>query len=602
MKQPILTRWLVMLGVLAWLVSCKPEADFRPLDTFFHYQRITEIAIDTTVQKDFIAGIDRIDVPLALLYAKDADGNRIDLPDHLVQYLWEEVPLPDNHFRFTERGTYAIRAKFGQVLSAPVTFRVHGHQDIKLRLSVDYQRAGQPYHGTYVADSLTTARFSIGAWIGNKPIQDRSGARLYVNDSPLPDTLFTTRHPGLYTFKVRWQSIESNAIVLDARSPVKRLVIDLGLDARYFYADGKTRLTVELTALDENDRPMRPTPDLTLTQNGVNIPSGSVLSTQEVRAFTFRATGYGLTNQQVTINSVRDETFRVVRLPVIFHVNTSAYPAFTEKKVADMLAQVTQIYRGQYGVERPRAFNSADAYVEFYAAETDPAGRPLPQKGIDAVPLPQRKYTYYKSEDMKVLTDEAWKYYWNPDYYLNVWVTQIEEGFSFAYFPAWSTNLEGTSSYTKPEQPNYTFGTFFNYDHTAGVLAHELGHNLALDHVFSGAGYELNGCSATDPDECDDTPYYDRTAYQASMGSNPYQRTACDGTHFISSNVMDYFHTYENSFTRDQRRRMRHTLDKAYWLPTRFNNPNAPNGRAGLRVPNGYIQKPSQTVNMKRAI
>ena len=96
-------------------------------------------------------------------------------------------------------------------------------------------------------------------------------------------------------------------------------------------------------------------------------------------------------------------------------------------------------------------------------------------------------------------------------------------------------------------------------------LAHELGHYLGLRHAFYREGNDTD-------DYCDDTPNYDRTAYETTMQKNaPWeeriQRIAFDGTPFISTNIMDYDYGWKNLFTPDQRARVRHVLEYSPLIP-----------------------------------
>ena len=100
------------------------------------------------------------------------------------------------------------------------------------------------------------------------------------------------------------------------------------------------------------------------------------------------------------------------------------------------------------------------------------------------------------------------------------------------------------------------------------TLAHELGHYLGLYHVFS-----EKECEETD--YCDDTPNYNRTAYLNGLAelTPPYnfqevvQRTSCEGLLFISTNIMDYYYSYQNQFTENQRARVRHVLENSPLVP-----------------------------------
>ncbi len=130
-----------------------------------------------------------------------------------------------------------------------------------------------------------------------------------------------------------------------------------------------------------------------------------------------------------------------------------------------------------------------------------------------------------------------------------------------------------SASRTSPDLP---YGIYLNQSDVSNTrsstLAHEAGHVLGLNHIFDGNGDESKACSTTDPDYCADTPYYDRALYMDNYRSLRQRRTACDGSSFVSTNIMDYYLGYENSLTRNQRDRIQHTLSYGLWLPSPANN------------------------------
>ena len=117
-----------------------------------------------------------------------------------------------------------------------------------------------------------------------------------------------------------------------------------------------------------------------------------------------------------------------------------------------------------------------------------------------------------------------------------------------------------------------------SYDVTV-TLAHELGHYLGLHHVFSETktGDLINTCR--DTDYCEDTPSYDKQAYDADYeyvrNYEPQnytfeylvKRTSCSEKTFISHNIMDYSVSYSDQFTQDQRDRIRHVLNYSPLIP-----------------------------------
>ena len=94
------------------------------------------------------------------------------------------------------------------------------------------------------------------------------------------------------------------------------------------------------------------------------------------------------------------------------------------------------------------------------------------------------------------------------------------------------------------------------------------GHYLGLFHVFSG------GDNGQTTDYCEDTPDYDRPAYDTWLASvsrltfaQAAQRQDRNGTTFTSYNIMDYYYSYRDRITPDQRARIRHVLDYSPLIP-----------------------------------
>lgn len=134
------------------------------------------------------------------------------------------------------------------------------------------------------------------------------------------------------------------------------------------------------------------------------------------------------------------------------------------------------------------------------------------------------------------------------------------------YFDA-DEMLEGCRKLTRPDTAT---GIFLNaisliYANGPMAFAHEAGHFLGLEHVF-------------DPgdDFCDDTPWYDYDAHWTATGGDiVLHRTGCNGEIFWSDNIMDYDYGFMTGLTPDQVRRIRYTLQYAYFIP----------GEAGKEVP-----------------
>jgi hypothetical protein len=278
--------------------------------------------------------------------------------------------------------------------------------------------------------------------------------------------------------------------------------------------------------------------------------------------------------------------FSLVRIPVVFHTVNST---LSSSQINRLLQGMTDAFRNRWNpYNGSKDKNAVDSFIEFYAADVNPSGRALAVPGLDAVTSSRQSFTSEQA------VDNAWGSYWNPKRYLNVWIYSIDRDESlsgFAYISPVTRSLAGSRLISASRiNPDLPYGIFYNKDDVNNVrsstLAHEAGHMLGLHHVFDGNGDEHRGCSSTDPDYCADTPFYDRKSYMDSYRTLRAQRQACDGTSYESNNIMDYYLSYENTFTRQQRERIRHTITYGQWVP----QPAGAGSRQGAE--DGYIKKP----------
>ena len=308
------------------------------------------------------------------------------------------------------------------------------------------------------------------------------------------------------------------------------------------------------------------------------------------------------------------------QLPVIFHVlyqdKDDATQYIPAPRLRSLLQYVNEIYRGGiYG-------KSANMGLRFVLAERDENGRALPTPGVEYV-----RYTgEYPIDEEAFMSDRAnTKYMWDPNEYINVMMYHFKSGgdgevLGLSHMPLTikaDHQLEGLqtvdrkyiskrqlgnilcSSINSVYAGRSTDGGYFQSNrYTDGqhrtmtlvptdivvTLAHELGHYLGLFHIFTeNVGRDAKGeifnvvDSCADTDHCKDTPSYNRKEYnnflRDYMLTTPHQkmdanyligRHACDGSKFLSANVMDYSFTMGYKFSADQKARVRHVL---YYSP-----------------------------------
>lgn len=293
-------------------------------------------------------------------------------------------------------------------------------------------------------------------------------------------------------------------------------------------------------------------------------------------------------------------------IPVIFHVfyqdKNDPLQYVEQSRLAEILNQVNKLYKNKAG--------SVDMNLTFTLASTDPNGETLTTPGVKYTPWP---YSYPIDCD-KFMKDDNTNggvgyvdYLWDPNQYINVMIYNFTEdpvsktttlGISHLPFTTTGSNSlvglnEVSESYLQLENLSFPYccsiNSLFIFQQSdlekynpadvTVTLAHELGHYLGLHHVFSetNEGDLIDDCK--DTDYCDDTPSYDKNAYDMyyawaikniggeELFSTLVKRKSCDGTEFISRNIMDYSVCYSDQFSQDQRNRIRHVLTYSPLIP-----------------------------------
>lgn len=274
--------------------------------------------------------------------------------------------------------------------------------------------------------------------------------------------------------------------------------------------------------------------------------------------FTFKLEGYpakNVINESVTIIVLEDKQYEPMTLPVVFHYFARPGESVPEASIGTIIRQQLEKVSAAYGnLNGSRDPNSVDSYLSFEAATVDPGGQMLETPGLHVVRSEKVSFKDSSDEDLhRIIWDGN---FWSPRNYINVWVVKFEENYSWARFP-----FLGASS---ADFPAAAYGTFLKDAHfgISSVLTHEFGHMLNLYHNFEST------CDG-DADRCRDTRDYQRD-YSAKYPGN-LLRTDCTGVDFIGVNYMDYYPTENNTFTYDQRERMRVTIAQCPFLPTPAN-------------------------------
>jgi hypothetical protein len=288
----------------------------------------------------------------------------------------------------------------------------------------------------------------------------------------------------------------------------------------------------------------------------------------------------------------------VLSLPIVFHVlhNNQAVGTGDNLSAALLNAQLEQLNNDFRRILGSSGFNDnsagADTQIEFCMAQIDPNGNPMAEPGINrintsAIGLNNPGYSIgYMDNTVKPTTQ------WNPDQYINVWVTRINfflgTILGYAQFPSASglsglNNNEGAASSDGVVVRSTTVGSTDLPNPAGGAtargrtLTHELGHFFGLRHIWGDGG-----CNADD--FCEDTPQ------SASSSSGcPSNKVTCNTPDMVE-NYMDYSNDVcMNIFTNDQKARMQVVMNNSPRRGSLINSP-ACGGTVATPCENPYPQ------------
>lgn len=335
-------------------------------------------------------------------------------------------------------------------------------------------------------------------------------------------------------------------------------------------------------------------------------------------------------------------------LPIIFHIlHNASVPQdhINSKLLSNIIEKVNIKYS-----KRDNVNNSLDIGVRFKLAESDERGQPLSSPGIHKVEwstLPEKPENIIGVKNNKKLFNQLWDF----DKYINIFLFPFENnekknsttlGIANLPFLSKAHEIKGLGSVGRNSNIAYVhcivinskyiesigdelhFGVnkplhFFSTD-IVNTIAHELGHYLGLFHVFSEHREKENSSNIAsaciDSDYCDDTPTYNRKYYnewlinsieslngrQIDPSVNPndlelfkswFQRESCidENKSYQAQNIMDYSFCLNYNFSENQKRRMRHVLNYAYWIPgpKYFDSESIRTQLGSEKISKGYI-------------
>lgn len=292
-------------------------------------------------------------------------------------------------------------------------------------------------------------------------------------------------------------------------------------------------------------------------------------------------------SQEILITQTPEVIEHHYKLPVIFHI---LYNNASDEKqnirgewLTEIVEQCNLFYKNKF-YEYDNL--SQDMNLEFVLATKKPDGTDLEEPGIERIQWSQ-SITISCDEFMDTPNTAYVDLLWDPNNYINIFVYAFKEdnvtGIAHLPYSLPSSMLDGLKdgSFYLDNPVAYphcvSINNMFVYELDKDLdnrplltttLSHELGHYLGLFHAFSS-----NSCEGTD--YCDDTPNYNRAAYESWLDrmanrinfTDAVKRTACDNNSFTSYNMMDYYYSYSDRFTLNQRERVRHVLNNSPLIP-----------------------------------
>ena len=348
---------------------------------------------------------------------------------------------------------------------------------------------------------------------------------------------------------------QSEYTLLPGEVPARITRLEIQVATPFVNVDSASQLLINYRAYRPKEQFWydHPADKIELYVNGLLHQSNTIFMPNQPGIFTLQARSGHLISEPISVTARNVKSYEPVRLPVVFHFPTNANPAATS--LPTLLREVNALFRNRVPTTDP---NQADSFIEFYPAEKDPSGRALIQPGLNRLPFSDQP-----TDSASAIKADSILRQWCVKSYINVFVklnwlrNAYPVGYSYASTPGLYTNRTATTIFECGSYRGHHSGpaVMIAYENNSGILAHELGHFLGLQHTF------LLGCALKPVNyTIVDTPLH--TEEHPSEG----RKRAYRGAPFVATNVMDYYIKRAN-FTQDQIRIMRSTIDDPTYLP-----------------------------------
>ncbi len=295
--------------------------------------------------------------------------------------------------------------------------------------------------------------------------------------------------------------------------------------------------------------------------NGENIGSKFRFTPEEPGIYEVYAASGDIVSNTVSIDVREQHELEKQEFNLIFHIMHDGESIGEGYNIPyEKISYQMSLLNLAFGNDQLTA-NSSSPNFTFKLAETDPEGNPLEEPGVVRSKRPSRESSILFEEWM-------WDHYWDPDDYINIWIGDTKNGYSWGIYPNVTCDMDiipdGIYCLDNPQEVTYLTGIALELDNLWEgnmVFPHEMGHIFGLFHVFN-----QDGCNS-DADFCKDTFQYHRGDYEANQPT--INRVSCEFDHdFVSYNTMDYWAQPSNQrdFSYDQVARMRLIVERGYFI------------------------------------
>lgn len=579
--------------LLLFLLSCIEERD---IPGSLLLSQIDSITISSEKSDYVLDGVDIIPGINLEYVAKDMESLNLErlIPQYYVNNSEvDQVLIPGDI-----AGNYEVFAMAGNKESNRITFSViplaEATESIELLGDKEtFYKGDEVIDLTPLYDVLVTDIFDEEHTL---EVTDHR-ISIYSDETLIDDPFNADIEPGTHFLTARIGNKVSNQIEIFVNDPFSIIQsIELSLDTltnNVFALAGQSLLDFNVKFIDRDDNE--------ITLNNYQLVAGDITYEStvdipvEIGTNNFFIESYGVRSNAVIVDGREDLELPVREIPVVFHVYHNGEDTGSGNNIAlstmeDEIDRVNVALANQYRADLRKGQNAVNTYFKIAMATTDESGSTLAEAGVNRIEVSKEIFSYKSEETRQVMFDNMW----DPYRYMNVHVLNLDDNFSFAYYPVMSEDLPGTSTDTSDDPSlNFPYGIALKNNHFGSfnqVLAHEIGHYLSLAHTFG-----VNDCSENDFVE--DTQNY--VNIESNLLQN--QRISCDESVFLSTNFMDYNQGNYNTFTFDQRERMHFVYEYALFFPGVLGSP-APTGRVEITHWKGELDHSIEPVRCKLSV